>query len=266
MAIHHIPGDAGPPAMPLVVPIAQQICITSAVLAVRELTVLRRQHRPAVDRLSLEVARGEILGIAAIEGQGQAELAAVLTGQRLPAHGALMLEGLPLALGDGKSIRQQGLVRMALQRHCDMKQPARSVADRGMLAANEPRQGRAGNHGDQANLTLVHTGTAPRCMVAEQPTRGIDVATAQQLHRRLLALRAAGAAVLLISADVDELLALSDRLAVLFDGRLVAHFAAHAVSARTLSLALIGALGRGPVAATLDAPFTPGLPPHREPG
>ncbi|NRF69781.1 ABC transporter ATP-binding protein [Aquincola sp. S2] len=268
-------------------------------LALRELTVLRASGRPALDRVTLDIAGGEILGIAGIEGNGQAELADVLGGLRRPSHGALMLDGAPLAAGNPRAVRRQGLGRIGEDRLHDGVAPGLSIADnlaaldyrappmsrRGLLdrpallqraretlqdfgvvapGAASPIDGLSG--GNMQKLVLARELAAqPRCLVANQPTRGVDVGAAQRLHRALLALRDAGAAVLLLSADLDELLALSDRLVVLFEGRLVAHFAADAVSPRTLGLCMTGALGRGPVNARLGAPFTPGLPPHGNP-
>ena len=98
---------------------------------------------------------------------------------------------------------------------------------------------------------------APRLLVASQPTRGVDIGAAQALHQRLVALRDQGAAVLLVSADLDELLALSDRVAVMFQGRIAAHFAGGSVSASQLGLYMTGLRGQAGAAATLAAPFTP---------
>jgi simple sugar transport system ATP-binding protein len=96
----------------------------------------------------------------------------------------------------------------------------------------------------------------PRFLIASQPTRGVDIGAAQGLRRSLLALRDAGAAVLLISADLDELGALADRVAVLYEGRLVAHFAGR-ISPRTLGLYMTGLACDPGASATLGAPFSP---------
>jgi simple sugar transport system ATP-binding protein len=98
---------------------------------------------------------------------------------------------------------------------------------------------------------------APRLLVASQPTRGVDIGACESLHERLGALRDSGAAVLLISADLDELLALSDRIAVMSHGRLVGHFAAAEVDARRLGLYMTGVCHDPAARADLDAPFTP---------
>ncbi|MES1161453.1 MAG: ABC transporter ATP-binding protein, partial [Rhizobacter sp.] len=97
---------------------------------------------------------------------------------------------------------------------------------------------------------------APRLLVASQPTRGVDIGAAQGLRASLRRLRDAGAAILLVSADLDELVALSDRIAVLFEGRLVGHFQGGRTSPRQLGLYMTGLAGDPGAQATLDAPFS----------
>ena len=263
----------------------------TARLALRELTVLRPGGRPALDRVTLDIAPGEILGIAGVEGNGQSELADVLGGLCRPSHGALLLDGAPLRAGQVAALRRAGLGRIGEDRLHDGIAPNLSIAEN--LAALDYRDRPASNHGvldcgvlDQrardaiARFGVVATGpqqamrrlsggnmqklvfarelaARPRCLVANQPTRGVDVGAAQRLHQSLLALRDAGSAVLLFSADIDELLVLCDRLVVMFEGRLVAHLAADAVSPRTLGQYMTGALSTGVVEARIDSPFTP---------
>jgi simple sugar transport system ATP-binding protein len=97
---------------------------------------------------------------------------------------------------------------------------------------------------------------APRVLIACQPTRGVDIGAAQALRQELLALRDAGTAVLLISADLDEILALSDRIAVLSQGEIVAHFVADTVSANELGVYMTGLARDDGATAKLDAAFT----------
>jgi simple sugar transport system ATP-binding protein len=96
---------------------------------------------------------------------------------------------------------------------------------------------------------------APRFLVASQPTRGVDLGAAQALRRSLVALRDRGAAVLLISSDLDEVLELSDRIAVLSQGEIVGHFDG-GTGASTLGAYMTGALRDTGACATLDSPFT----------
>jgi simple sugar transport system ATP-binding protein len=113
------------------------------------------------------------------------------------------------------------------------------------------------------NMQKVVLGRAiaarPKLLVACQPTRGVDIGAMQSIREHLIALRDQGAAVLLISADLDEILALSDRIAVLAHGRLAAHFAADTVSADDLGAYMTGMRHAALAQATLDSPFTPKL-------
>lgn len=263
-------------------------------LSLQGLTVLRPQGRPALDRVCLQIAGGEILGIAGVEGNGQSELADVLAGLCKPTSGTLLLDDSQLPLGQARQMRSRGMGRIGEDRLHDGLAPGLSIADnlavadyrrppasrlgwldarwlarraaevlqRDAVVARDPKSlMRDLSGGNMQKLVMAREiGAEPRCLVANQPTRGVDVGAAQRLHSALLGLRDRGAAVLLLSADIDELLALSDRIAVLFEGRLVAHFAADAVSTRTLGLYMTGAFGTQPIAARLDAPFTPGLP------
>ena len=98
--------------------------------------------------------------------------------------------------------------------------------------------------GNQQKLVLARELDAgPRVLVAAQPTRGVDVGAIEAIHRQLLALREQGLAILLISSELSELLSLSDRIGVLYKGRLAASFAANAVDAAELGLWMTGAKG-----------------------
>ncbi len=260
-------------------------------LGLNELTLLRPGGRPALDRVTLEVGAGEIVGVAGVEGNGQSELADVLGGLRRPSQGSMRLDGVPLPAGPARALRRRGMGRIGEDRLHDGIAPQLSIAENlaaldydrppasrwgrldrlqlarraceaiqryGVVAADEQQPiGRLSGGNMQKLVFARELDARPGCLVANQPTRGVDVGAAQHLHRSLLALRDAGAAVLLFSADIDELLVLADRLVVMFEGRLVAHLPADAVSPRTLGLYMTGALAQGPVEARLDSPFTP---------
>jgi len=259
-------------------------------LAVRELTLLRPGARPDLAALSLDVAGGEILGIAGVEGNGQQPLAEVLGGLREASSGSLQLAGRTLAGLSVRQRRQAGLGSVSEDRLHDGIAPALSVAENAVaLDYNRPPQSRRGvldvahiarrardwvaRYGvvcrDERQATGALSGgnmqkvvlareleAAPRCLVASQPTRGVDIGAARALRAELLALRDRGAAVLLFSADLDELLALADRIAVLFEGRIVGHFAADSVAPRMLGRYMTGSLQDRLAQARLDAPFT----------
>lgn len=270
-------------------------------LRVRGLALAHPAGRPLLDGISLDIAPGEILGLAGVEGNGQAPLAEVLAGLLRPTAGELMLDGRPLA-GEGspgvRAARAAGVAAIPEDRLHDGVAPAMSITDNaianryaqpplsrrgwlatglarrqtrtllrehGVVAASEEAPIASLSGGNMQKVVLAREiASAPKLLLASQPTRGVDVGAARDLHRHLVALRDQGAALLLVSADLDELLALSDRIAVIAQGRLVAHFAAGQVDAQRLGLYMTGLRRHDGAHATLDAPFTADVPhaPH----
>jgi ABC-type uncharacterized transport system ATPase subunit len=260
----------------------------------RELTVLRADGRMPLQQVSFDIAAGEILGIAGVEGNGQAPLAEVLAGLETPARGEVWLAGRPVSGQGVRAARAAGVAAIPEDRLHDGVAAGMSITDNAMAnryhrpplsrfgwldirAAREEAEQMLKEHGVVARSADVNIGSlsggnmqkvvlarevaaSPRLLVASQPTRGVDIGAAQSLRQRLVALRDAGAAVLLVSADIDELLELSDRIAVMFQGRIVAHFAAGTVNAQQLGLCMTGLRGDANASATLDAPFTPPAP------
>ncbi|HET7862793.1 MAG TPA: ABC transporter ATP-binding protein [Burkholderiaceae bacterium] len=260
-------------------------------VSVRGLAVARTDGRVPLQSVSLDIAAGEILGIAGVEGNGQAPLAEVLAGLEAPAQGDVLLAGQPVGGRGVRAARAAGIAAIPEDRLRDGVAVEMSIADNAManhyhrpplsrwgwLAARTARDaaermlheygvvarsadapiGSLSGGNMQKVVLAREVATSPRLLVASQPTRGVDIGAAQALRQRLVALRDAGAAVLLVSADLDELLELSDRIAVMFQGRIVAHFAAGTVNAQELGLCMIGLRGQSDAAATLDAPFTP---------
>lgn len=257
----------------------------------RDLSVLHPDGRMPLQQVSFDIAAGEILGIAGVEGNGQAPLAAVLAGLEAPAQGEVQLDGRPVSGHGARAARAAGVAAIPEDRLHDGVAPGMSIIDNAMAnryhrpplsrfgwldarSARETAEHMLQEHGVVARSADVHIGSlsggnmqkvvlarevaaSPRLLVASQPTRGVDIGAAQSLRQRLVALRDAGTAILLVSADLDELLELSDRIAVMFQGRIVAHFAAGTVSAQQLGLYMTGLRGDAGAAATLEAPFTP---------
>lgn len=204
--------------------------------------------------VNLQVRGGEILGIAGVEGNGQLELEEVVAGWRTPDQGRVRIAGRDVAGMGPRRRRRLGLAHIpsdrlrrglapalsveqnvVLGRHWGqpyarlgvLRRPAvRELAD-AVTSRFDVRGGRGPvgglSGGNQQKLVvgreLYHN---PWVILACQPTRGVDVGAIERIHRELLDMRARGAAVLLISADLDELLALSDRLAVIYEGEIVA--------------------------------------------
>ncbi|MCW2854312.1 MAG: sugar-transporting ATPase [Nocardioides sp.] len=210
---------------------------------------------PALDGVDLEVRAGEIVGIAGVEGNGQAELEAVLAGLR-PAKGTLEIAGadmtgtVPAArLAAGLSVIASDRYRDALVRELGVdanlamttyrdpsmgtrfglswkaiRDHARDLIEQLAIAApttGTPVGALSGGHAQRVVLGRALS-SAPKVLVAAQPTRGLDVGATEFVHGQLDALRRDGAGVLLISSDLEELLALADRCLVIYRGRIVA--------------------------------------------
>ena len=210
---------------------------------------------PILRDVCLSLRKGEILGIAGIEGNGQTELIEVLTGLRRPDHMELFKDGKPLsgnaaaflAAGVGhvpEDRMTRGLVlEMSIEDNLILgyhRRPA--FARRGLRLASAIRkfaeQGRtefaikapnvqercsALSGGNQQKVVIARVFSEnPDVIIVAQPTRGVDVGAMEYIHHRLLDLRDSGKSILLISADLDEVRSLSDRLAVIYGGRIVA--------------------------------------------
>lgn len=207
-----------------------------------------------LDAVDLALRAGEITGLAGVSGNGQGALAALLSGLEAPSAGTLELEGARLATFRPDAFVRAGIGRIPEDRHHDGVVGAMTVAENLVLERlDAPEVHRAGflrraaiaahaealtaaydvrGPGVAAPVRLLSGGNiqklilarvfenAPRVILANQPTRGLDVGAAAEVGRRLLEARARGAAVLLISEDLDEILALSDRVLVIHDGRI----------------------------------------------
>ena len=210
---------------------------------------------PILRDVCLSLRKGEILGIAGIEGNGQTELIEVLTGLRRPDHMELFKDGKPLsgnaaaflAAGVGhvpEDRMTRGLVlEMSIEDNLILgyhRRPA--FARRGLRLAsairrfaeqertefaikapNVQERCSALSGGNQQKVVIARVFSEnPDVIIVAQPTRGVDVGAMEYIHHRLLALRDGGKSILLISADLDEVRSLSDRLAVIYGGRIVA--------------------------------------------
>jgi simple sugar transport system ATP-binding protein len=208
----------------------------------------------AVDRVSLAVRPGEIMGIAGVSGNGQRELVEALVGQRAPVAGAVRIDGAAFRATRGQ-IRFLGTFSLTEEPLRSACVPTMSVAEnmalrtfdrppiawgpwlsRGPLRAQAERwmaEFRVQAESPDAPMATLSGGNVQRAVLARElsekvsvliaanPVFGLDFAAVAEIHERILAARDAGAAVLLVSEDLDELLALSDRIAVIFGGRLV---------------------------------------------
>jgi simple sugar transport system ATP-binding protein len=212
----------------------------------------------AVRQISFEVAPGEIFGVVGVDGNGQDELTNLITGARAPLDGSIRLGGSEMAgrpvaayLKAGVGIvpadrQRQGLaMAMPLARNLilDRRREARFVKARGLLLDDQAimaygaemiekfdirAEGPGGpvsslSGGNQQKVVVARELERDiRLLVASQPTRGLDVGSIEQVHRRLLEVAERGCAVVLVTSELDEALALSDRIAPLCEGRITA--------------------------------------------
>jgi general nucleoside transport system ATP-binding protein len=226
-----------------------------SVLAVEDLLVLDDRRQLAVDHLSLDVRAGEILGVAGVEGNGQNELIEAIVGLRPARAGRIRLEGHDISHATTRSRLHHGLGLIPPDRHRMGVVLELSVADNLVLdeydrppfarwlirqfqaiaayarrlvktfdirvqSPDQPVSSLSG--GNQQKLVVARQlGTLPKVLIAGQPTRGVDVGSIEFIHRQIVSERDRGLAVLLVSSELDEVLSLADRVAVLYRGRIV---------------------------------------------
>jgi simple sugar transport system ATP-binding protein len=243
------------------------------VLQVADL-VYEEDGRTVLDGVSLEVHAGEIVGVAGVAGNGQDVLAECVSGLRRPTRGAVRLRELDVATTSRRQLVEEELAHVPEDRRVDgvvgeasiasnfilgqqrreefqrrgwLKRAAirrhsrRLTQEFGVRSAGVDQAIDALSGGNQQRVILgreLHK--APRFILAAGPTRGIDIAGCEYIQQRLVEQRDAGAAVLLVSLDLDELLALSDRLVVMESGRIVGELRAEAADPETLGLMMGG--------------------------
>jgi general nucleoside transport system ATP-binding protein len=213
---------------------------TRPVLRVEGLSANDSLGLPAVKDVTFEVRTGEILGVAGVSGNGQTELAEVLSGMRPATSGRMTVDG---ALGRIPEDRRASLVgdmsvayNLVLDHLGDyrrgpmldergLRRRADELIQRFDIRArpNDPVASLSGGNMQKVILARV-LAREPRALVVAQPTQGLDVGATEYVRAQLVAQREAGAGILLISEDLEELLALSDRLVVMYEGELVGEF------------------------------------------
>ncbi len=227
-------------------------------ITVSGLTVPDNRGLPAVQELSLEVRSGEILGIAAIEGNGQSELLEAITGMR-PYTGTITVNGTDIqGLTPGK-IRALGLAHVPEDRLATGISRDADIAENLLVGKHKNKEfTKLGFHQNKAAISQyaqgifekfdiraagidtqagsLSGGNMQKVVIARefsyeadiyiiaQPTRGVDIGAIEFIHNRILEKKEAGAAILLCSADLDEVLRLSDRVITLYEGRITGEF------------------------------------------
>ena len=254
-------------------------------IEVQGLEVRDARHLPAVRDVSFSVRAGEIVGIAGVEGNGQHELIECLAGLCPPARGAVRIAGAAVSGRSAREHRAAGLAHIPSDRLHRGLVPDMSLAENLVLGLQrrpeigtgpwlgghtledasrarlqeydvrppDPRAfaGRLSGGNQQKLIAARELTQGARAILAAHPTRGVDLGAIDFIHRRLLAERDAGRAVLLVSSELSELLALSDRILVLYEGRIVHETTPAGTDERTLGLHMTGRASHG------DSPLPP---------
>jgi simple sugar transport system ATP-binding protein len=243
------------------------------VLDVHEVSALNNKGVPALNKLSLTVRQGEILGIAGVAGNGQSELAEVITGLR-ECTGSILIHGEEVAnFEPGKAIKSGvshipedrtgvgSAPNMTITENTIMKnykdapigsrwginfiearKHARELKESyEILAPSVRTQARKLSGGNLQKVILAREiSTEPALMIAMQPTRGLDVGAIESIQKLLLKQREAGTGLLLISEELDELLTLSDRIAVIYEGEIMGIVDAEGADIQEIGLMMTG--------------------------
>ena len=251
--------------------------ISEVKLSIQNLRANNDQSLPCLNGISLDVRGGEIVGIAGVSGNGQRELAETIAGLR-PATGGEVLLGGKSILRESVSVRlKAGLAYVPEERMKHGIIGSFSVAENAILqdpddyahasffnfraitrhaddlihrfniktpGANATTKNLSG--GNIQKLILARElSRKPAVLIAAQPTRGVDISATEYIHRILMEQRSAGVAILLISEDLDEILALSDRIAVMYEGNVVGVINREEADVETLGLMMAGVKEHG---------------------
>jgi simple sugar transport system ATP-binding protein len=244
------------------------------VLKVTDLTVLDADGRTHVENVSFEVHAGEIVGIAGVQGNGQTELVEALTGLRKATSGVIALDGKDLTHSNPRERHQMGMAHIPEDRQRQGLVGGLSVAENLVLTRyhddqfshgvivdweaadaiaetliteydirtpnKETAVGTLSGGNQQKVIVARELSRDLRLTIAAQPTRGVDVGSIEYIHSRIVKERDAGTAVLIVSTELEEVMALSDRLLVMYRGKVVAELDPKKVTPMEVGLYMAG--------------------------
>ncbi|MGF9693725.1 ABC transporter ATP-binding protein [Rhizobium sp. 0TCS1.26] len=223
-------------------------------LSVKNLTVRDSRGVTMVDNVSFDVREGEIVGIAGVAGNGQSELLEAIAGIRKPTSGEILLDGQPIGSADPARLRELGLAHIPEDRHhmglvlkfeeyensvlgyhrnarygrtfLDLKAiqaDAEEKIRKYDIRPPNPRLKTANfSGGNQQKIVVAREiERDPKALIIGQPTRGVDIGAIEFIHRRIVEMRDAAKAILVVSVELDEIRSLSDRILVMFAGKIV---------------------------------------------
>lgn len=249
--------------------------VKDTILKVKNLHTKNDRGLKALKGINFELHNGEILGIAGVEGNGQSELIEVLTGLRPIQMGEVLLGEKNITSFSPRKRREAGITHIPEDRllmgveknsslednfilDCYYQKPFASwiflhmakirsfsaeLIKKFMISASSAQLNvSALSGGNMQKLILAREMcTDPQVLIAAQPTRGVDVGAIEYIHRQIIDLRDKGHAILLISAELDEIMSLSDRILVMYEGEIVGEFKGQSVSDQEMGLYMAGA-------------------------
>jgi len=250
-------------------------------LSLEAISLPRKKKGHPLHDITLELRRGEILGVAGVEGNGQKELAEIITGIQHPSQGRVVLDGQEIQRENVRQRYERGVAyisddrlndslvtdmdmteNLMLRDYCRAPFSHKGLLDRkAMLQTAKEKIQRyqvrsSGTSGEATPVRLLSGGNQQKLIVAReihdraqvvvasQPTRGLDIGATEFVRDRLVEQRNAGKGVLLISADLEEIMALSDRIAVLFGGRIVGVLTRQEATVEKIGLLMGGITGK----------------------
>lgn len=228
---------------------------TDVTLEITDLSVMDDRELPAVSGLSLTLRAGEILGVAGVQGNGQTELIEAITSLRPAERGVISILGVDVTTFSPRRVTETGLAHVPEDRYKRGMVTSFSIKDNirlqtyyqapfsaGILAnddsINETAQALVDEYDVRTPSIFVNIGSLSggnqqkavvarefsresKLLIAAQPTRGLDVGSIEFIHKQIVRMRDEGAAVLLVSTELDEILSLSDRIAVMYAGQII---------------------------------------------
>jgi simple sugar transport system ATP-binding protein len=244
------------------------------ILSVETLRVQGDQGKIAVDGVTFDVRAGEIVGVGGVQGNGQTELVEALTGLRSALDGRIAVDGQILTGASPRAITEAGTAHIPEDRQQDGLVLGYSVADnlilntyylepnaRGLVMQDRGIRSRAENlisefdirtpdastpvgnlsGGNQQKVIVARELSRPvKLIIASQPTRGLDVGSIEYIHGQLVATRDEGTAVFVVSAELDEVMSLADRILIMYEGKIVGEVRAEEATKEQLGLLMAG--------------------------
>lgn len=249
------------------------------VLEVEHLHALNQRGIPALNGVSFKIARGEIVGVAGVEGNGQTELIEVISGMLNPTDGKVILKGEDVTARNVRQRRENGMahipedrLKMGSATNCTIRDnlilnryyqkpyckggildskkledmSEKLCVDFGVKTPDSTYKLGTLSGGNMQKVVFAREMEAnPDLLIAAQPTRGVDIGAIESIHHKIVEVRDSDRGVLLVSAELDEILSLSDRILVMYEGEIVAEFKRGEADERTIGTYMTGAKRQG---------------------